>query len=819
MINRKEKIRNYIRKKTEEILSSGKIDDNGIEAEDISYDLKIDRANISRELNLMWKDGYLIKIAGRPVFYLDSQVISSAYPEAYIPTFIPKENCLSDYINSANTYKSPYDNKLDLTNMIGADGSLAQAIEKAKAAICYPPYGLHTLITGNSGTEKSTLADSMVEYAIRNGIRNKKCPYYDIDCRRANANVTLFEEKLFGYQDEDNKENNRKGILEMCTNGFLLLQNIDYLPQSTAYLITSLLNKGYFTRMNSNTQIPVRFMMILISALPLDSDKLQPYTHYITTNIAIPDIDDRGLHEKLMMIMDCFAREARNIRKPLKVDKDVIAAYAIKIYKENITKLENEVRDACSHAYALDMNSSKDSIEISVNDLPIEVKSVSDDLVNRTAIVSVPGMLSVIRNDYLFYDSNGQSDEFDYFREYPKISANHLKEQFAREFSFTVSERQNFKEFVDQSISVIRNCSPKQLHELRRYIEPEIINTVDSTLYGNADYLIFKSHPEILYSFYLWLAQLLENENKPESSFSLEINEENYQKEFEIARTLADRFSNTGQLITDTEIPYIVQFLLSAKSSAEKNSASILVVARGESIASQMVAYVKENVKKPLNIDAVDFRSTDSLDSCLEQICRKVTLLNNGSGVLIVTDGEPFRSIADYVKEKTGISCAETYPLSMDYLLNLAEKSSLSIHSYRYSEISQMGHFEADEDSENSHIIDLIDNSISSSISFIDIYKAVDILKNCLGVTLSKLNLYYDEDIASVYIINGIQMLERVIRNEPLQNKKLYKFISANHELMQIVTQGLEMANQAYHIRIPQVEIANLVEKLLPFIK
>ena len=251
MINRREKIREYIRNKTIQLIKDEKINDNGIEAEDISYDLKIDRANVSRELNSLWKNGELIKIAGRPVFYLDSKVISNTFPESYIPTFIPKEEHLSDYINSANTYQSPYDNHLDLSNMIGSDGSLVEVIRKAKAAIAYPPYGLHTLITGNSGTEKSTLADSMVEYAIKSGFKNKRCPYFDIDCRRANANITQFEEKLFGIQDEYNKENSHKGILEMCTKGFLLLQNIDYLPQPTVDLISSLLNKGYFTRMNS----------------------------------------------------------------------------------------------------------------------------------------------------------------------------------------------------------------------------------------------------------------------------------------------------------------------------------------------------------------------------------------------------------------------------------------------------------------------------------------------------------------------------------------------------------------------------------------
>ena len=39
-------------------------------------------------------------------------------------------------------------------NVIGFDGSLADAIKKLKAAILYPPNGLNILLTGESGWGK-----------------------------------------------------------------------------------------------------------------------------------------------------------------------------------------------------------------------------------------------------------------------------------------------------------------------------------------------------------------------------------------------------------------------------------------------------------------------------------------------------------------------------------------------------------------------------------------------------------------------------------------------------------------------------------------
>ncbi len=85
--------------------------------------------------------------------------------------------------------------------------------------------------------------------------------------------------------------------------------------------------------------------------------------------------------------------------------------------------------------------------------------------------------------------------------------------------------------------------------------------------------------------------------------------------------------------------------------------------------------------------------------------------------------------------------------------------------------------------------------------------------------TLSKLDLNYNRQIGIIYYENGIRMLERVIKNEPLQNRKLYKYISENHELIAAFSQGLAHANKAYRIRIPQSEIAGMVSSLFPYLK
>ena len=49
-------------------------------------------------------------------------------------------------------------------DIIGADGSLKQVVKLAKAAALYPPYGLHTLIVGETGVGKSQLVEGMHQF-------------------------------------------------------------------------------------------------------------------------------------------------------------------------------------------------------------------------------------------------------------------------------------------------------------------------------------------------------------------------------------------------------------------------------------------------------------------------------------------------------------------------------------------------------------------------------------------------------------------------------------------------------------------------------
>ncbi len=64
--------------------------------------------------------------------------------------------------------------------LTGHDGSLRKPIEQMKTALFYPNGGLPLLITGDSGTGKSYMAELMHEFAIARGLLAPDAPFCEL---------------------------------------------------------------------------------------------------------------------------------------------------------------------------------------------------------------------------------------------------------------------------------------------------------------------------------------------------------------------------------------------------------------------------------------------------------------------------------------------------------------------------------------------------------------------------------------------------------------------------------------------------------------
>ncbi|MFU0783112.1 MAG: sigma 54-interacting transcriptional regulator [Thermoanaerobacterium thermosaccharolyticum] len=153
-----------------------------------------------------------------------------------------KKEILSSEVIVADNVKDNDDGKDDeisresdlmsFKEIIGYDGSLKTQISQAKAAILYPPHGLHTLILGPSGVGKSQLAEAMYNFAIESGMLKSDSPFIVFNCADYADNPQLLMSQLFGYVKGafTGAESSKAGLVEKADGGILFLDEVHRLP-------------------------------------------------------------------------------------------------------------------------------------------------------------------------------------------------------------------------------------------------------------------------------------------------------------------------------------------------------------------------------------------------------------------------------------------------------------------------------------------------------------------------------------------------------------------------------------------------------------
>ena len=165
----------------------------GVDAQEIAEALDILRNNVSMELNALHRQDRIVKIMGRPVLYFDKETLENlcGEPIGMGPCqFNTMEECVK---NTAAAGKGPFD------RLIGAEKSLKKQVEQAKAAILYPPDGLHTLIVGQTGVGKTLFAHMMFEYGKAMHRFADDAPFITFNCADYYNNPQLLISHIFGH--------------------------------------------------------------------------------------------------------------------------------------------------------------------------------------------------------------------------------------------------------------------------------------------------------------------------------------------------------------------------------------------------------------------------------------------------------------------------------------------------------------------------------------------------------------------------------------------------------------------------------------------
>lgn len=330
--------------------------------------------NASMELVRLFKEGDLVKVGGRPVSYLSADCLerhlgiplptrSFENAAAFLAALFPAKG----EEGHAGAPSGGADCPSAFDGLIGAEGSLLDCIEQAKAAVLYPPDGLHTLITGQTGVGKSLFANCMYDYANQSGALSRGSPMVTFNCANYSDNPQLLLSQLFGYCRGafTGANQDKPGLVEYADGGMLFLDEIHRLNPEGQEKLFLLLDRGIFRRMGE-TQKERRVNLRLIGATT-ESPKdcmLSTFLRRIPVHIVLPSLSERSVRERMTLALYFLWKEAGKLRRRIYLDQEILSALVHYKCYANIGQLETDIRLTCANVYYKLMVRQTDAVRI-----------------------------------------------------------------------------------------------------------------------------------------------------------------------------------------------------------------------------------------------------------------------------------------------------------------------------------------------------------------------------------------------------------------------------------------------------------------------
>ncbi|MBP2659405.1 MAG: system transcriptional activator, partial [Firmicutes bacterium] len=257
-------------------------------------------------------------------------------------------------------------------NLIGGKGSLEIQIQQAKAAVLYPPNGLHCLILGETGVGKSELAESMYKFSIESGRLAKESPFIVFNCADYAENSQLLISHLFGSVKGayTGAAQDKRGLIEQADGGILFLDEVHRLTSEGQEMLFQLIDKGCFRRLGES-DFTRKAVVQLIAATTenIETTLLATFKRRIPMIIEVPPLSKRPLNERLKLIKNFFGYESTRMNAPIHVALDVMKSYLLYECYGNIGQLKSDIQVACAKSFLTYVMDKEDCVKIDVRDL------------------------------------------------------------------------------------------------------------------------------------------------------------------------------------------------------------------------------------------------------------------------------------------------------------------------------------------------------------------------------------------------------------------------------------------------------------------
>ena len=685
-MKRSERILTYIQERSAAIKAKDLTGQIGFDAQEIAAELDILRNNVSKELNELHRQDKIVKFTGRPVRYFDRETLAELLGTELGQgplQFRDVEECKRLFASDAEEEANPF------ARLIGADKSLKRQVEQGKAAILYPPDGLHTLIVGQTGVGKTLFAHMMFAYGKAMKRFSEDAPFITFNCADYYNNPQLLISHVFGHIKGafTGADTAKAGLVEEADGGVLFLDEIHRLPPEGQEMIFYFMDTGTFNRLGETTRSR-KAKVLIIGATTEDPNSAltKTFVRRIPNIITIKPLSERTLEEKLDILKLLFMEEAQRVKKPVRISVEAVKALIGSIGSGNVGQLKSNIKLLCAQAF-LNGIDNPSFIEADFRMLPPGVRdglltlsanrqalAELTQYVSEPLLVSPPGgkfkvddegsregfnLYQVVEDKVALLKGEGISDEL--VKQIVATDVNvYVKELYNKKHSVNMTTRERLLKIVDEALVDFSE-------QISLYVQKRL----------NRSY-----RDRFLYAFSLHLSAFLKRVKAQESIPYTEIEgaipkDSDYMRVAEELGALIEKHYHVK--VPQAEIEYIALLLESSDDDDLEEKIIILVATHGKATASSMVDVAKRLFSSTdTNIIAIDMPLEVNPQDILEQTAAMLKGMECQKGVLILADMGSLCNIGAMLAERLKIPVRTLDMVSTPLILEAMRKVDIA---------------------------------------------------------------------------------------------------------------------------------------------
>ncbi|MGM9973075.1 MAG: sigma-54-dependent transcriptional regulator [Clostridiaceae bacterium] len=618
----------------------------GCSAGELSDLLGIQRPNVVRELSKLIEEKKVYKTRGRPVLYVP-------------------------YMD----YKKVEELKDPFTRLIGHESSLKHQISLAKAALVYPPKGLHTLIVGETGVGKSYFAGAMFKYALENKKIINNHSFAIFNCADYANNPQLLIAQLFGVKKGSytGAHEDRPGIIEKSRGGILLLDEIHRLPPEGQEMLFTLIDYGYYVPLGSTEEIDISLMLICATTENADSALLKTFRRRIPVTINLPSLRERTEEERLLLVKTFLKEESKRISKSIEIEREALRAVLSYDCLNNIGQLKSDLQIACAKAFLRSQD--KNDISIALQDFNEEVRV---GILNAAKLKNIDSLS--ITSDSVYISKEGEEDKYDLSQNLYDFLEQRGKTLQDKGYDNKTMTRMLSQELDYYLESYLSRLDMQEEEKIRNLIDEELYDIL-KTFMPLADFkLKRKLSRNTFLGLLIHLDAFLERARagKLIENPKLSTIKRDYAREFKLAMVLGEKLEEKYNIeVPIDELGFITMFFASDNEEKE-GKVAVIVAMHGRYTASSMVEVANELLNTSHG-KAFDMPLSMKPAEGLEHVKSMVKKYDQGKGALILVDMGSLKFFGKVITEETGINTIAIDMTSTPMVIEAIRKALINV--------------------------------------------------------------------------------------------------------------------------------------------